>query len=115
METIGGDIGKIAVMPKNSSDVEILISAAEEASRQLQIPIVAVSMGELGKKTRINGEDFGSILTFGSLGKASAPGQIPAKELKEKLAARNKIENQTNNQANNQANKQVNKQVNKQD
>jgi len=87
METLGADIAKIAVMPGRIKDVEILISAAKTANKLLGIPIVAISMGELGKKTRIEGEEFGSIITFGSLDKKSAPGQIPAKELMEMLKA----------------------------
>ena len=90
MEALGADMAKIAVMPENVKDVEILISAAKTANRLLQIPIVAISMGELGKKTRIEGEEFGSSITFGSLDKESASGQIPAKELKSMLKARDK-------------------------
>ena len=93
MEALSADIAKIAVMPENENDVEILISAAKTANRLLQIPIVAISMGELGKKTRIEGEEFGSIITFGSLNKESAPGQIPAKELKEMLKSQQAADN----------------------
>src|SRR5665648_799008 len=62
MEALGADMAKIAVMPENVKDVEILISAAKTANRLLQIPIVAISMGELGKKTRIEGEELKSML-----------------------------------------------------
>src|SRR5665648_52027 len=62
MEALGADMAKIAVMPENVKDVEILISAAKTANRLLQIPIVAISMGELGKKTRIEGEELRSML-----------------------------------------------------
>ena len=34
-------------------------------------------MGDLGKVTRVGGELIGSVLSFGSLNQASAPGQIP--------------------------------------
>ncbi len=87
MERLGADIAKIAVMPRNMEDVEILISAAKTANELLVIPIVGISMGELGKRTRIEGKKFGSVITFGSLRKESAPGQIPAKELKQKIQA----------------------------
>ena len=90
MEALGADIAKIAVMPENKNDVEILISAAKMANLLLQIPIVAISMGELGKKTRVEGEKFGSIITFGSLDKGLALGQIPAKELKKMLKAQHR-------------------------
>jgi len=87
MEELGADIAKIAVMPKDRKDVDALISAAKVADKMIQIPIVAISMGELGKVTRIDGEKIGSIITFGSLEKESAPGQIPVKELIKKLRA----------------------------
>ena len=90
MEALGADIAKIAVMPGNMKDVEILISSAKSAKESLKIPIVAISMGELGKKTRIEGESFGSIITYGSLDKESAPGQMPAKELKKILEAQHR-------------------------
>jgi len=39
-------------------------------------------MGGQGSISRIAGEAFGSALTFGAAKKASAPGQIPIKNLK---------------------------------
>ena len=41
-----------------------------------------MAMGDLGKVTRISGEVFGSCLTFGTVGDASAPGQIESTNLK---------------------------------
>jgi 3-dehydroquinate dehydratase-1 len=81
MAELGADMAKIAVMPQNRGDVETLISAAKVAGKLIGIPIVAISMGELGENTRIDGEKFGSIITFGSLDKESAPGQIQVEEL----------------------------------
>ena len=40
-----------------------------------------MSMGKLGVISRICGEVFGSAVTFGTAGKASAPGQLPANQL----------------------------------
>ena len=42
-------------------------------------------MGTLGTVTRICGEAMGSCLTFGTEGKASAPGQVDAKTLRQAL------------------------------
>jgi 3-dehydroquinate dehydratase-1 len=42
-------------------------------------------MGPLGLISRLAGETFGSALTFGAGEKASAPGQIPAKQLQQIL------------------------------
>ncbi len=39
-------------------------------------PLITMAMGGLGAVTRMSGEIFGSNLTFGTLGEASAPGQL---------------------------------------
>lgn len=83
MEDAGADIAKIAVMPKVPSDVLDLLWAVQEFSKNPKnIPAIAMSMGGLGCVSRICGQVFGSSVTFGCAGKASAPGQFPAKELK---------------------------------
>ena len=38
-------------------------------------PIITMSMASNGMISRLSGEVFGSCLTFGAVGKASAPGQ----------------------------------------
>lgn len=72
------DIVKLACMPKCRSDVLRLMEITEEFSeRYPEKPLVTMSMGELGKISRISGQYFGSRITFGCLDQASAPGQIP--------------------------------------
>jgi len=79
----GASIAKIAVMPKHEEDVLNLLSATLKARREMpDTPIITMSMGDLGKISRIAGGIFGSDLTFGSGGKTSAPGQIPIAELR---------------------------------
>lgn len=86
MQDMGADIAKIAVMPNSSDDVLTLLSATNTMKEEYaNIPIVTMSMGKLGVISRICGECFGSAITFGSLTKASAPGQIPVQELKNML------------------------------
>lgn len=85
MEQAGGDILKIAVMPQSPQDVVTLLSATCKASKILVQPVVTMSMAKLGAVSRITGEVFGSALTFGTVGEASAPGQIPVKQLTEYL------------------------------
>ena len=80
MAALGGDLPKIAVMPQSQRDVMVLLSAMTEASAA-HAPLVGISMGELGKMTRVRGGAFGSAVTFASKGKASAPGQIDAETL----------------------------------
>ena len=81
MERLGADIPKIALMPQSPEDVLTLLSATLEASRSISRPIITMSMGTLGVVSRLAGEVFGSAMTFGSPGRASAPGQVAAKEL----------------------------------
>lgn len=87
MQELGADISKIAVMPQSRKDVLTLLSATEEmTSRYADRPIITMSMGGTGVISRLCGEVFGSALTFGTAGKASAPGQIPVNELREVLS-----------------------------
>ncbi len=73
-------------MPRQVSDVLELLSATEEMLRlYTEKPLITMSMGPLGMISRLSGEAFGSAMTFGSGKKASAPGQIPAEELKKVL------------------------------
>jgi len=86
MQSIGVDIPKIAVMPQNRRDVLTLLEATEEmVSQHADRPIVTMSMSQIGTVSRLAGEVFGSAITFGALGKTSAPGQIPVIELKKML------------------------------
>ena len=45
-----------------------------------------MSMTATGVVSRLAGGTFGSCATFGTVGKASAPGQIPAAQLRAALA-----------------------------
>lgn len=83
MQKMGADIPKIAVMPKDKQDVLTLLSAAEEMVRECgSTPVVAISMGPQGVISRIAGKVFGSAMTFGTVGKASAPGQLNVEDLR---------------------------------
>lgn len=82
MQDLGADIPKIAVMPQNKKDVLILLSATEEMTAEYaDRPIITMSMSGTGVISRLCGEVFGSALTFGAVGKASAPGQMGAEDL----------------------------------
>lgn len=79
MDQMGADILKIAVMPQSRKDVLTLLSATEEMDRRTTKPLITMSMGPVGMISRLCGEVFGSALTFGAVGKVSAPGQIGSK------------------------------------
>lgn len=85
MQAYGGDVLKIAVMPTSSQDVLTLLSATDRMATETDRPLVTMSMGKLGLISRITGEVFNSSLTFGTVGKSSAPGQIPIDQLKQCL------------------------------
>ena len=82
MQDMGADIAKIAVMPQNRKDVLALLSATEEmTSEHTKTPVITMSMSSAGVISRMCGEVFGSCLTFGALGTASAPGQMRVDDL----------------------------------
>ena len=82
MQELGADIAKIAVMPQSRKDVLTLLAATEEmVTEHARIPVITMSMGKEGVISRICGETFGSAVTFGAVGKTSAPVQLEADEL----------------------------------
>lgn len=83
MQRLGGDVLKIAVMPKTKKDVLTLLQVtADMEQRAPHQAIVSMAMGTLGMLSRICGETFGSAITFASLNGSSAPGQLPYDEMK---------------------------------
>lgn len=86
MQELGADLPKIAVMPQCKKDVLTLLAATEEMVHgYADRPIITMSMSKEGVISRLCGEVFGSALTFGTAGKASAPGQIEVERLREVL------------------------------
>ena len=86
MQEEGCDISKIAVMARDRNDVMKLIRASlEMLETYADRPFITMSMGNLGKITRTAGSFTGSCMTFGMAGTGSAPGQIPATQLRQML------------------------------
>lgn len=82
-QDLGADLPKLAVMPRSRADVLTLLSASEEMVRLwADRPIITMSMAGEGAVSRLCGEVFGSAMTFGTAGQASAPGQVPVEELR---------------------------------
>lgn len=82
MQELGADLPKIAVMPQTTGDVLTLLNATNEmVIEHADRPIITMSMAGIGMISRLAGEVFGSALTFGSIKKASAPGQISVNKL----------------------------------
>ncbi len=86
MQDLGADAVKIAVMPRSMGDVLVLLSATlAMRERYAEVPLVTMSMSGLGLVSRVCGCLFGSAMTFAAGRDASAPGQIPAAELRRAL------------------------------
>lgn len=85
MVALGADVAKIAVMPQSAADVLTLLAATDMAHKTLTQPVITMSMGDLGKVSRLAGEVFGSCLSFATVGAASAPGQIALARLRPEL------------------------------
>ena len=82
----GGDIAKVAVMPRSIRDVLTLLDATLEAGEKTQVPLISMSMGPLGALTRMCGWAFGSALTFAVGANSSAPGQMPVEDVRAGVA-----------------------------
>lgn len=81
----GGEILKLAYMPKNGRDVLSVLSAVHDARQAFDKPVVGISMGETGRITRLAGGVFGSCLMYSYLEDSVADGQIDAHLLKQNL------------------------------
>lgn len=82
MAELGADVPKLACMPHNAEDVLTLLTATTEVHEAISNPLITMAMGDLGKVTRIAGQVFGSSLSFGAVGKTSAPGQLSIEDLR---------------------------------
>lgn len=82
MANLGADVPKLACMPHNVEDVLTLLEATNAVHNEIENPIITMAMGDIGKVTRIAGQVFGSSLSFGAVGKSSAPGQLSIEELR---------------------------------
>lgn len=84
----GGDLLKIACMPrdeKEAASLSLLAAEVEEAFPQK--PLLLIGMGKAGCLTRLAGPRLGAPATFAAGCKASAPGQIPLPLMKDILDA----------------------------
>lgn len=74
---------KIAVMPKSQQDVLDMMNYTRGfKSLHPEQDYAVMSMGKLGRITRLSGDFMGSSWSFASLEDASAPGQIPLVQLR---------------------------------
>lgn len=84
MVSVDAQVIKFALMPSTNDDVLSVLQLTKELTeRYPQLPRITMSMGQLGQMTRTCGHVFGNCLTFGTLGQASAPGQVKVSVLQE--------------------------------
>jgi 3-dehydroquinate dehydratase/shikimate dehydrogenase len=73
-------IAKVATMVNSWTDNRRLL---ELTARSWPKPVIVAGMGEVGQITRVLALARGSFLTYASAGQASAPGQIPVREMRD--------------------------------
>ena len=74
----GADIAKLAVTPNSTADTLALLTVTQEVN----FPVTTIAMGKLGTHTRVVAPIYGSVLTYGAVEDAVAPGQLRIDELK---------------------------------
>ncbi len=79
---LGADIPKVAYMPKSSEDVLRLLETGLYCKKTLKTLLITISMGNLGKISRVCAGQFGCDITFASFKNTTAPGQIEIGNLK---------------------------------
>lgn len=79
----GADIAKLAVTPNSTGDTLKLL----EVTQQADFPVCTIAMGKMGAHTRVVAPLYGSVLTYGAVDEAVAPGQLRIDELKNMLEA----------------------------
>jgi 3-dehydroquinate dehydratase-1 len=79
----GSDYAKVAFKANSQQDVLGLLHVTEEMSKKTGV--IAISMGDMGKISRIVAPFFGSAITYASAGDKTAPGQLSIDETKKVL------------------------------
>ena len=77
-EQLKGDVFKVAVMARSNDDLEAFLNWGRTLRNKRKI---LIGMGSAGLMSRVAGHFFGSILTYGHLGRSAAPGQMVARDL----------------------------------
>ncbi len=89
LRDMGADIIKTAYMPVKPVDVAALLYATARFKEEDQgrHELITMSMGDLGRVSRVSGAVFGSDYTFAAVGETSAPGQMPIATVREIMKA----------------------------
>ncbi len=76
MERAGCDLAKIIGFADDADGAIRMLDFLIQASGEIEVPIIAFAMGEEGKITRLAAPLLGSPITYASIEKKAAPGQI---------------------------------------
>lgn len=87
MHSAGGEILKLAFAPNDTDDVLNMLKIVKIGKEAIGNKVIGISMGEMGRMTRLAGGEFGSCLTYGYITNNSAPGQVHATKIKDALKA----------------------------
>ncbi len=74
----GADIAKLAVMPDSLEDVLTLFDVTLHAKGA----VCTIAMGEKGRHSRVIAPIYGSVMTYGYVDRATAPGQLRVDEMR---------------------------------
>jgi 3-dehydroquinate dehydratase-1 len=77
-EALGADVTKLAAHARDLDDLRTLLDVTLAARRRA---IVTLALGPAGPLSRVVLPAAGSLLTYGHVGRATAPGQLPLEEL----------------------------------
>ncbi len=88
LKNTGADLGKLVTYAQAPEDNLRVLSLPLWARRELDFPLIAFTMGPLGRITRLATLFLGGVMTYACLEEESqaAPGQLPVRTLKEMLA-----------------------------
>ncbi len=75
-QSLWADVVKLAAMPQVPADTLNLLATSAWAHDHITQPAIVIGMGALGQLTRVATGAFASALTFATLDRASAPGQL---------------------------------------
>jgi 3-dehydroquinate dehydratase-1 len=77
------DIVKIATRAQSEADIVTLLDLSKTFAAKR--PFTAMGMGRLGGLSRLAGPLFGSCLVYGYIGRPTANGQLPYKDLRDRM------------------------------
>lgn len=82
-ESAGATVAKVATKANSRKDVLRILNLLQEAEERLSIPVIAISLGERGRVSRVVAPLLGSCATYGYIARETAPGQLEVKRLRE--------------------------------